>query len=188
MIHFIKGKIATKKKDYIILERQGIGFKIYLSEKNLERLREGEEKTIYTHLAFRNDRIELYGVLSQEELYLYQIFERISGIGPKGALTLASVGSLQDFKKAIEEGNFSFFEGIKGIGKKKIQKIILEIGGELKEISKKKDQEVNKKALKALISLGFSKAEAKEALSLIPKEIKKTEDRVKEALKILSQN
>ena len=188
MIHFIKGKIVAKKKDYIILEHQGIGFKIYLSEKNLERLSEGEEATVYTHLALRNDRIELYGVLSQEEMYLYQIFERISGIGPKGALTLASVGSLQDFKKAIEEGDLSFFEGVKGIGKKKIQKIILEIGGELKEVSKKKDKEINQKALKALISLGFGKTEAKEALTLIPKEIKKTEEQVKEALKILSQS
>ncbi len=188
MIYFIKGKVLNKKKDYIILEHQGIGFKIYLSEKNLERLREGEEKTIYTHLAFRNDKIELYGVLSQEELYLYQILERISGIGPKGALILASVGSLQDFKKAIEEGNLDFFEGIKGIGKKKIQKIILEIGGELRKISKKKDREINRKALNALVSLGFGKAEAKEALTLIPKEIKKTEEQIKEALKILSQN
>jgi len=187
MIHFVKGKIVTKKKDYIILEHQGIGFKIYLSEKNLERLTEGEEITIYTHLTLRNDRIELYGVLSQEEMYLYQIFERISGIGPKGALTLASVGSLQDFKKAIEEGDLSFFEGVKGIGKKKIQKIILEIGGELKRISEEKEGKVNQEALKALIALGFNKTDAKQALGSVSKEIKNTEDQIKEALKILSR-
>lgn len=187
MIHFISGKIIGKEKDYIILDHNGVGFKIFLSEKNIEQLKEGQEAKIYTHLCVRNDKIELYGLLSQEELYLYQILERISGIGPKGALILASMGTLQDFQKAIQEGNLKFFEGIKGIGKKKIQKIILEIGGEIKELSKKENKTVNDEALKALISLGFTKTEAKEALESLPKEIRDTEEQIKEALKILSK-
>jgi len=186
MINFITGKVLFKKKNFIILERNGLGFKIFLSEKNLEKIQEGEDVKIFTYFSIRNEKPELYGVLSLEELELFEILEKVSGIGPKAALILSSLGSFKDFQKAIESGDYKFFEGIKGVGKKKIQKIILEIGGELKKLSQKPRQE-DEEVIKALTSLGFSKSEAQEALLELPEDITDTETRIKKALQILAK-
>jgi Holliday junction DNA helicase RuvA len=117
-------------------------------------------------------------------LEVFEILEKISGIGPKAALIIASLGNLEDLKKAVETQDFKYFQNIKGVGKKKIQKIILEIGGQIKKIGEfsipRKDE-----ALKALVSLGFSSEEAKEALEQVPKEITDIDKRIKKALQIL---
>ena len=160
MISYIKGKILIKKEKYLIVERQGIGYKIFVSEKTLERVKQDEEKEFFTFFVLRKEKLELYGFLTQEELTVFETVEKISGIGPKGAMLVASLGTIAQLKKAVEAHNFKYFSQIKGLGKKKIQKIILELGGNLKEFNKsliKKDDQ----AMRGLLSLGFSSQEAK---------------------------
>jgi holliday junction DNA helicase RuvA len=182
MISYIKGIIKSKTEDEIILENKGFGFKIFVSKKNSALLKNGEEKELYTHFVIRNEKPELYGFLSQEELSVFEIIENISGIGPKGALVISSLGTLEDLKEAVREKNFSYFSKIKGIGNKKVQKIILELGGSFKDLGQSsiyRDDE----ALKALVSLGFSVKEAKKALESIPNDFSQTKEKVQAALK-----
>ncbi len=96
-------------------------------------------------------------------------------MGPKSALDLSFVSSLEELKELIEKGE------VKGIGAKKLQKILLEITGKVKTIKKNVDDE----ALSGLISLGFKKGQAQEALKKVTDEIEGTEQRIKEALKLL---
>jgi Holliday junction resolvasome RuvABC DNA-binding subunit len=96
-------------------------------------------------------------------------------VGPKSAIDLSFVDSLEELKSLIEKGE------IKGIGEKKLQKILLEITGKVKSINNKIDDD----ALSGLISLGFKKSQAQEALKKVSKEIEDTEQRIKEALKLL---
>ena len=182
MISYLKGKIREKDKNFVVLENQGIGFKIFVSEKNLKKIKDDEQKEFFIFYAVRNDKPELYGFLNKQELKVFEIIEAISGIGPKGALLISSLGSIDELKKAVAENNSSYFSKIKGIGRKKVQKIILELGGSLLKNEILADDE----ALKTLVTLGFSRQEAKKALDNIPDEVKETKQRVQTALQFFN--
>jgi Holliday junction DNA helicase RuvA len=186
MINYLKGKIALKEKDFIILEVNQIGFKIFLSDRALNKItKTGDFLKVFTYLYLREETVKLYGFLTFEELGLFEILNDISGIGPKAALAISSLGSFDELKKAIREGDQKFFEGVRGTGRKKIQKIILELTGRIQEIKKSPTKE--DPALQALVSLGFPTQRVKEILSQLPKSIKETEQRIKEALKMLNK-
>ena len=184
MISYLKGTIKEKDNSFIVLENQGIGFKVFVSEKNLKEIKIDEQKEFFIFFAMRNDKPELYGFVNKQELKVFEIIEAISGIGPKGALLISSLGSFDELKKAVAENNSSYFSKIKGIGRKKVQKIILELGGNLKDL--KNSKQSDSEALKALASLGFSRAEAEEALESVPEEIRGTKERVQTALKFFN--
>jgi len=115
---------------------------------------------------------------------LFETLRGISGIGPKAALKLSSLGTKEQLREAIEKGDASFFAGVHGIGQKKIQKVILELTGKLKTLKRGDENEGDDDAVDALIALGFSRQKAKEALSKIPQGLGSLKEKVKEALKI----
>lgn len=184
MISFITGKVLVKTESFIILEKNGIGFKVFLSGKNLKKIKEKDSIDVFTHLCIRNEKPELYGFSEIDQLRVFELLEKISGIGPKAALVIAALGGLKDLEEAVKAQDFKYFQNIKGVGTKKIQKIILEIGGELRRAeclsTPKRDG-----AEQALTSLGFSLKEAKEALRQVPAEISDVEERIKKALQII---
>ena len=186
MISYIKGKIKLKTENFIVLEQQGVGFKIFVSQKTLEKIKQGEEKEFFTYFVLRKERPELYGFLSPEELKAFEAIEKISGIGPKGALLIASLGTIDELKEAVKAHDFRYFSKKKGIGRKKVQKIILELGGSLKEFNKNKNKK-DDEALKGLLALGFSSKEAKDALEKVPEDIKGLEERIQKALQLFGK-
>jgi len=187
MISYLLGKIILKKEKFVILDVNGVGYKVFLSEEALLKIpQEAEHLKVFCFLDVRENTLDLYGFLTLEELEFFEILDNISGIGPKAALKISARGPLEKVRKAILAGDEKIFEGISGIGKKKIQTIILELTGKIKEISKERSQE-SEEAEYALINLGFSKQKAKEVLSKIPKEIKDTESKIKKALEILGK-
>lgn len=185
MIHSLSGKIAYKDNKSLILENQGVGYKIFCSPSTLKNVSEGQEVKIFTHLHLREDAAELYGFLSAEELNLFDVLNEISGIGPKTAMMLASLGSLENLKEMMEKGHLP--PEIKGIGQKRMQKILLELTGKIRELKPAFESPETDEALDALISLGFPKQKAKDALSKITEEIPK-EERIKGALAILGRS
>jgi len=187
MIAYIKGKILAKKGDFLIVEQQGIGYKIFVSQKTQAKLKKGQEKEFFTHFCVRNERPELYGFLRMDELEIFELIEKISGIGPKGALLIASLGAIDELKKAVKNQDFKYFSKIKGIGTKKVQKIVLELGGSLRELTKDEPIEKDDEALKGLRALGFSVAEARKALEKVPKEITEPEKRIQKALQMFGK-
>ena len=197
MISFLEGKIiykpepssSKKKENFVILNVGGVGYKVFLSQKTLNQLPPlGSTLKLFSHLSVRQDKLDLYGFLTFEELQLFELIEGISGVGAKAALENSALGSLEKIKKEILSGNEEVLKGIPGIGKKKARAIMLELAGRIKELTKKETNEkISEETIEALVKLGFSRQKAKEALSKIPKEIKSIEERVKEALKILGK-
>jgi len=181
MLYYLTGKVVSKNGRCFVLEKQGIGFKIFSSRNTVEGLRLGQEAKIFTFLYFREDLVELYGFLTQKELELFEILNDISGVGPKTALELCSYGDLENLKREMEKEEF--YQKGRGIGKKKGQKILLELTGQIKSLTKQGPR--FDQALDALVSLGFSRQRAKQALSRVPEEIREPEQRVKQALKNL---
>jgi len=187
MIAYLEGKIIFKTEKFIILDVNGVGYKVFLSRGTLNKIPEiNSTLKLFCYLVVRENALDLYGFLTHKELEFFEILLDIPGIGPKAALEISSLGPLEKIKKDIETHNEKIFEGIPGIGKKKVQTIILELSGRIKEIEKPSSKQYDE-AEEALINLGFSKDKVREALSKIPKETKDTENRIKEALKNLGK-
>ncbi len=186
MIGYLKGKVFLKGGGFIILEINGVGYKVVMVEINLEKLEEGSIAEVFTWPHLRRETIDLYGCLSREEFSLFEILEKMPGVGPKTALLLASAGSLEKLKKAIEEKDEEFLSRMKRVGQKKTQRVLLELTGKIKKMEKEVNLE-REESLELLIGLGFTKGAAKEAILKVPKEIKESEEIVKSALKILGE-
>lgn len=185
MIYSLAGEITYKDNKSLVLENQGVGYRVFCSPNTLRGVYSGVEANIFTHLHLKEDVIELYGFLKREELELFETLNEISGIGPKTAMMLASLGSLEKLKEIMESGKLP--SEIKGIGQKRMQKILLELTGKVKELKISEGVQVNEQALSALVSLGFSKQAAKEALTKISINVKDNDKMVQEALKIIGR-
>ena len=183
MISYISGNILEKTDTWAVVENQGIGFKVFLSLKDLNKIKIGDSVKLFCKFFMRNENPELYGFLDKEQLRVFEMLEKISGIGPKAAILIAPLGTFEQLKKAVESQDYNYFKNIKGIGTKKVQKIILEISGEIKKINVVADED---EAVSALNNLGFPVSVAKQALDRIDKNID-TEERIKQALKMLAK-
>ena len=186
MISYLEGKIILRKERFIVLDVNGVGYKVFLSKKTISKVAEqGQELKLFCFLSVRENSLDLYGFLDEKELEFFEILEGIRGVGPKAALEISSLGPLEKIREKILAHDEGVFEGIPGIGKKKAMAIILELSGKIREASKKKAPKYNETE-EGLISLGFSRQKAKEVLSQVPKDIS-SEERLKQALKILGK-
>ncbi len=189
MISYLKGTIILKKDKFVILETGGVGYKVFLSRQTLAKI--PETATTLTLFCFQNvkeDALDLYGFLTYDELDFFEVLMEIRGVGPKSALDIAALGSLEKIKDRILAQDEKIFQGIPGIGSKKAMTIILELTGKIKMVNLAKSKASKDPAEDALTQLGFSHQQAKEALSHVLPEIKNMEERIKLALKSLGKN
>ena len=185
MISYLSGKIILKKEKFVILEVGGVGCKVFLSRQTLLTLPEiGQNLKVFTFQNVKEEALDLYGFLAYEGLEFFETLMDIRGVGPKSALDISDLGSLDKIKERVLKQDEKIFEGIPGIGSKKAMTIILELTGKImaKPASAKSSAD---EAENALVGLGFSKQQAREALSGVS--AKTTEDRVKLALKNLGK-
>lgn len=186
MISFLQGNIILKKEKFVIVEVAGIGYKVFMSKHSLLKLPEiGEPVKLFTFQNVKEEALDLYGFLTYQEQEFFETLMDIRGVGPKSALDISALGSLDKIKDRILKQDEKIFEGIPGIGSKKAMTIILELTGKINTQIKTKSSA--DEAENALTQLGFSKQQAKEALSSISPDIKKTEERIKLALKNLGR-
>lgn len=191
MISCLEGKVEFKGERFSIVSVGGVGYKVFVGPETLEKLpQKGGDVKLWTHLYVREDALELYGFLNFAELDLFETLIHVPGIGPKGALGVLAIAPVDTLKKAIAAGDTSYLTRVSGIGRKTAEKIVLELKEkmagrgvtvEAPELKEEAD------ALEALISLGYSQREAREALSQVPAEIISVERRVKEALRRLGR-
>jgi holliday junction DNA helicase RuvA len=129
--------------------------------------------------------------LEQEELNFFELLISIPGIGPKSALAILSVVDPETLKKAVSSGDSSYLTKVSGIGKKNAEKIVLELKDKIGAIVGNADNKIMRdemETLEALQALGYSIHHAREALKKVPEEIKGTNNRLKETLKLLGKN
>lgn len=189
MIHYLKGNLILIKDKFIIVEVGGVGYKVFLSRKTLSTLPEVSSPIkVWCFHNVKEDASDLYGFFTYGELEFFEVLMDIRGVGPKAALEIASLGSLEKIKDQILKQDESIFAGIPGIGAKKASTIILELTGKIKMMTTGKTKGSTDPAEDALVQLGFSYQQAKDALAAIPSNINTAEDRVKEALKSLGKS
>ena len=199
MYEYIKGKYIGINKDYIIVENNGIGYKIFTSGATMSAMpKSGEEVQLYLEQIVREDFIGLYGFETKEELEMFKLLLGINGVGAKAALSLLSISRINNLKCAIITGDDKQLCKAPGIGKKTAGRIILELKDKLskedmiidseglEEISGNNENYAIKmnEALGALLALGYSEKEAELALKKANKE-ESVENIIKECLKNL---
>jgi Holliday junction DNA helicase RuvA len=174
MIARLQGKLEAIALDSVIVNVNGVGFQIFLPTSTLSTIGNvGKEVKLYTHLHVREDILALYGFGSADELRLFEILTTVSGMGPKLGLSLLSAMNTDQLTMAIATGNADLLTTVPGVGKKIAARIVLELkdkigSGWITTAITEVAQETTD-VLGALISLGYSAAEASRAVASLPK-------------------
>ncbi len=196
MFAYLKGIYIKKTADSIILDVNGVGYKVFTTASTLSSCIEaGREMKLHTFFYVREDNQSLYGFLNEEELKMFEQLLTVSGVGPKAALSLVSNIPPSNFGLAVLTDDFERFTKAPGIGKKTAQRIILELKDKLKKAN---DQLIDFKAdltctnpagnkmneaVSALIMLGYSSQEASKTVMAVYDDEKTIEQIIKDALK-----
>ena len=199
MYAYIKGELAEKNIDSIVVEAAGVGYLIYIPTQYFDMLPdEGEDVKIYIYLCVREDAMILYGFLSKDDLEIFKLLITVSGIGPKGALAILSTLPADDLRFAILSGDSKAISKAPGIGAKTAQRVILDLKDKLSledAFEKKLENQtsgaavsmnstVKNDAVMALNALGYSSTESLKAVSKVDiTEDMDVEDVLKLALK-----
>lgn len=206
MIHYIKGKVTETFDNMIVIENNGIGYEMTVpSSSALYIASPDAEVTAYTAMIVREDDVSLYGFDDRESLRMFRMLQTVSGIGAKAAVSILSALTVSDIKKAIVFNEPDTLARAQGVGKKTAQRVVLElkdkvdadalsaspagvqgsqaaaVKGDAGGISEISD------AITALVSLGYTKADASEAVAACGLENATAEQYIKAALKKLSK-
>lgn len=181
MYAYFKGKLAYIGEDSIILDVHDVGYRILLSPASIAFLPQiGEEVRLYTYTSVREDAIWLYGFLNHEDLEIFKKCITVSGIGPKGGMSILSVMDANALRFAIISGDAKAISKAPGIGAKTAQRLILELKDKISVEETLINREINgvnstqnvfddttKEAVEALVALGYSSSEAMKAVKAV---------------------
>ena len=195
MIAHLKGKIEYARNNYIVVDVNGVGYKVFLSAYTFGKVVGGTNNTeednvnLFIHTYVREDTLALYGFLILEELEMFELLISISGIGPKAGIGILSIATPKTIKTAILNEDPSILTKVSGIGKKTAERVILELKNKVADISvgDKEEASVDVDSIEALMTMGYTNSEARDALKNIPPDVKDIGQRVKMALKSLGR-
>ena len=189
MINYLTCVVIDIDEQSIVIDVHGVGYKVFIPQGTLATFKTDKEASIWTHLAIRENAHTLYGFDSKDEMHFFELLiSSVSGIGPKTALGILNVSSVQNIRKAVSTGDTSHLTKVSGISKKMADKIVLELKG---KFGAEEDSSISLRdevdALEALKALGYKHAEAREALKDVDASITDTGERVKKALRHLGK-
>jgi Holliday junction DNA helicase RuvA len=197
MISHLLGVLEQIGQNHVIIEVGNIGYQVKVPSSVLSRLpAAGAQVKLYTIQVVREDDISLYGFLNNEERSLFALFLSVSGVGPKTALAIISGFPLDRLVGAVAQGDTTLLSSISGVGKKTAERIVLELKEKIAKAyalkpsemmtGLKGDQAIIADSISALIALGYSPREAREAIAKLKVENADSVEAVlKEALKSL---
>ena len=198
MFAYIKGILEEKENNYVVIDINGLGYKIFMSQNNIDSIGNiGEVVKAYTYVRVREDDISIYCFLTKEQLKMFELLISVSGVGAKSALVMLSCIEPSDFALAVISGNVKVLTKVPGIGNKSAQRIILELKDKLKEeqleetysnSSAQKDNSENiNEAISGLMVLGYSRKDIEKAFEHLDIDNLSIEDLIKKGLVLLSK-
>lgn len=193
MIYVLQGKIVLKNERFFVVSCGGIGFKVFSNLQTLAGVAaDSREVTVFTSLFVKEDRLELYGFLEERILVLFELFNTVSGVGPRMALAILDAGTPVQIATAIIEKRADFFTHVSGIGKKTSERLIIELQDKMKKVeqsdlSSLSTSTIDHEVEDVLVGLGYSRQLARRVLEELetPAEGMILEERLRVALKKL---
>ncbi len=194
MIGYIEGTLAFTGEKHIIIDVHGVGYRITMPAKMIPIIPKSDAAVkVFTHFLMnqRDGSVELFGFLRPEELHFFELLTTVSGIGPKSAQGVLSVVDLETLHMAILRGDSEALSSISGIGAKTAQRIVLELKNKIDNLpltsQAQADFQSESQAIDALVSLGYSRFQARDALNSVDRAYTRVEEKVSAALKLLGK-
>ena len=202
MFAYIKGSLEMKSSNYVVVDINGLGYKIFMSQSNIESIGEiNDIVKVFTYVKVREDDISIYGFKTQEELRMFELLIGVSGVGAKSALVMLSCIEPSEFAIAVISNNVKLLTQVPGIGTKSAQRIILELKDKLKaeqseldeeklENAKLKSSKTNEnvqEAISGLMVLGYSRKDIEKAFTHLIVDELSVEELIKKGLILLTQ-
>ncbi|MGD8373303.1 MAG: Holliday junction branch migration protein RuvA [Candidatus Woesebacteria bacterium] len=193
MIAHVSGQVAEKTDDAIIIDVHGVGYEVQVASGDYEGADHGQQIKLYTHYHVRETEHQLFGFSTLVAKRLFELLISVSGVGPKMALAILSLGDIESIRSAIALGDSAFVQRASGVGKRIAERIAVDLrdkvglpgAGPVAGIAPRNNG-VNDDALDALLALGYSLQQANEAL-LQTDSAANVQNRIKQALQILSR-
>jgi Holliday junction DNA helicase RuvA len=191
MIRMVRGTVMARGKDYLVIDVNGVGYKVFVPEPAALAANSHEELMLHTYLQVREDALNLFGFADAEELAMFELLLAVNGVGPKVALAALSVLSPDMLRMAVAAEEPALIARVPGVGKRTAEKIVLELRDKIKQPSSLQTiayaTDVDSEVIDALISLGYSVVEAQRAVQKLPKEAEGVEERLRLALSQFTQ-
>jgi Holliday junction DNA helicase RuvA len=193
MIAGIRGRIAGQGDDHVLVQVSGVRLRVFAPRSTLGQVGElGQEVDLFTHLHVREDALALYGFATEAELDLFELLLTVSGIGPRVALNILSAASVDVLRSAIANNQTDVLRSVPGIGKKMAEKLVFslrdKVGVALPAVAARELTAVDQEVVAALLSLGYSAAEARATVAALPADPAATvEQRTWQALRRLGR-
>ena len=193
MIGYVNGELTVKAQNYVIIDVSGIGYKIFMTETEIEKLEIGQAVKVFTYMRVMEDDISLYGFLSNDELMMFELLISVGGIGAKTATAILSKISPSRFALAVISGDVNALKKLPGIGPKSAARIVLELKDKIKtEDAIEGDIESQptytaavQDAIDALQVLGYNRKSIEKAFEQEDLKDMSTEDIIKKGLELL---
>ncbi len=188
MIRMLRGTVADKSGGHIVLDVQGVGYLVAMRGDDLSKATVGSELSLCTYLAVREDALDLYGFATRDDLAMFELLIDLPKIGPKSALAILSQANIELLKKAISSDDPAYLSKMSGMGRKTAEKIVLGLKDKFEGMGETSTAERDiSDAMDALVALGYSEREARDAILRLDPTITDTNAKVKEALRNLSR-
>lgn len=183
MIATIRGKIIEREPKGFIVDVHGIGYRIYVGSRLREQLATGADVTLQIHHHISEDRQDLYGFADSEELRYFQLLLTVPSVGAKTARNILDIAPPRVLDQAVADRDVTLLTKVSGIGKKTAQRIVIELQEKLKAPQKRSvSGALQHETMEALVSIGYTSAQARIVVSKLPKDVKTVEEAVKAAL------
>lgn len=193
MLAFLRGTIRAKMHNSIIVELHDIGYRVQVPAPMRERLTVGERVEIYTREVIRDDSRECFGVSTPDALALFDALTSVSGVGPRTALGILSLGESGEIRAAIAREDAAYLSKVVGIGRKTAERVVVELKGKMSEelamlpatgsTGGASDGDV----MDALVALGYKAQEVRDVIRTLPADLPTTEAKLKTALQTLGK-
>ena len=180
MYEYIKGIVTKQFANYVVIETNGVGYKLYTP--NPYKFKSDEEVKVYTYNHVREDENTLYGFISEDERDLFLKLIDVKGLGPRMAITILASCSLSGLVDAIDRENILYLKKIPKIGEKLARQIILDLKGKL--VLSENSHESSDELTLALEALGYKPGDIKNVVGKVDSSLS-IENQIKEALKLL---
>lgn len=191
MIATLNGVVSEKLIDIVVLDVAGVGYGLYVSSEDHNRLTSGQPALLYIYEHIREQQHDLFGFLNRDTKDFFELLLSVNGVGPKMALNMLSIGSSHEVKQAIASGDVKFIQGASGVGRRLAERVVVDlkdkvglVGVDLEStgLLQSDDSLMKDEAVEALVVLGYSPQDATKALQNIDPKLS-TKERLTQALR-----
>jgi len=189
MISYLIGKVIDKQKNHIVLMTPGgVGYEVNMTPTRILEYKAGEQAELFTYMKVSDSALDLFGFKTAEDREFFSLLLSVKGVGPKTALHILSLGSVENIESAIGRGDVTYLTAVQGLGKKTAERVVVELKSKMKGSRSKgytsAESTVMGEVIDGLVAMGYSRDEAKLVVMNLDATGMTTEKLLKEALKM----